>query len=74
MDFHHPLFQSVALPLFVAFTVTGMLRGALGPMQGRRWAATGVAIALAGTAAWVLWGEVRAPAATMDDPYYKPRW
>lgn len=54
MDLHHPLFQSLALPLVVAFMVTGMLRGALGPVQGRRWAATGVALAIVGTAVWIL--------------------
>jgi hypothetical protein len=54
MDLHHPLFQALALPLVVAFMVTGMLRGALGPVQGRRWAAAGVALAIVGTAAWIL--------------------
>ena len=54
MDLHHPLIQSFALPLLVAFMVTGMLRGALGPVQGRRWAAAGAALAIVGTAAWQL--------------------
>jgi hypothetical protein len=54
MDFHHPLFQSLALPLILAFMVTGMLRGALGAVQGRRWAAAGAAVAIVGTAVWVL--------------------
>ncbi|MDR6859134.1 hypothetical protein [Variovorax guangxiensis] len=54
MDLHHPLFQAFALPLVVAFMVTGMLRGALGPVQGRRWAAAGVALAIVGSAAWIL--------------------
>jgi len=69
MDLHHPLFQSLALPLVVAFTVTGMLRGAPGPVQGRRWAAAGAALAIA------QWGSAGGePRATMDDPYYKPSW
>jgi len=54
MDLHHPLFQSLALPLVVAFTVTGMLRGAPGPVQGRRWAAAGGALAIVGAAVWIL--------------------
>lgn len=54
MDFHHPLFQSLALPLVVAFTVTGILRGALGAVQGRRWAAVGAAVAIVGAAVWLL--------------------
>ncbi|RZL90275.1 MAG: hypothetical protein EOP82_16120 [Variovorax sp.] len=54
MDFHHPLIQSLALPLVLAFTVTGMLRGALGAVQGRRWASAGAAVAIVGTAIWVL--------------------
>ncbi|GAA4329799.1 hypothetical protein GCM10023165_02880 [Variovorax defluvii] len=54
MDLHHPLIQSLALPLLVAFMVTGMLRGALGPVQGRRWAAAGAALAIVGTAVWQL--------------------
>jgi hypothetical protein len=54
MDFHHPLFQSLALPLCIAFAATGLLRGALGPVQGARWAAAGVAVAIAGTVLWVL--------------------
>jgi hypothetical protein len=54
MDLHHPLFQSLLLPLLVAFTVTGMLRGALGGVQGRRWAAAGVAVAIVGAAVWLL--------------------
>lgn len=54
MDLHHPLFQSLLLPLIVAFTVTGMLRGALGAVQGRRWAAVGAAVAIVGAAVWLL--------------------
>ena len=65
MDLHHPLIQSFALPLVVAFMVTGMLRGALGPVQGRRWAAAGAALAIVGTAAWQLgW---RLPPATLTE-------
>jgi hypothetical protein len=37
--------------LIVSFMVTGMLRGALGPVQGRRWAAAGAALAIVGSAA-----------------------
>jgi len=54
MDFHHPLFQSLALPLCLAFAATGLVRGVLGPMSGARWAAAGVAVALVGTMTWVL--------------------
>ncbi|WP_077003288.1 hypothetical protein [Variovorax sp. KK3] len=54
MDLHHPLVQSLLLPLVVSFMVTGMLRGALGPVQGRRWASAGAALAIVGTAAWQL--------------------
>jgi hypothetical protein len=54
MDFHHPLFQSLALPLVLAFAATGLLRGVLGPVRGARWAAAGVAVAIIGTVLWVL--------------------
>ena len=54
MDFHHPLFQSLALPLAVAFMAAGVLRGALGAVHGRRWAAAGVGIAILIGASWVL--------------------
>ncbi|MDR6538074.1 hypothetical protein [Variovorax soli] len=65
MDLHHPLFQSLALPLVVAFMVTGMLRGALGPVQGRRWAGAGAALAIVGTAVWILgW---RTPPGTLTE-------
>ncbi|MBT2323405.1 hypothetical protein J7E62_13720 [Variovorax paradoxus] len=54
MDFHHPLFQGLALPLCIAFVATGLLRGGLGPARGARWAAAGVAVAIVGTASWML--------------------
>ena len=46
MDFHHPLFQSLALPLVLSFAATGLLRAALGPGTGARGAAAGVPLAL----------------------------
>lgn len=54
MDFHHPLFQSLALPLVLAFVATGVLRALLGPGAGARWAALGVPVALLVAASWVL--------------------
>lgn len=54
MDLHHPLIRSLALPLLVAFASAGALHGALGAVQGRRWAATGVALAIVGAAVWLL--------------------
>ena len=54
MDFHHPLFQSLALPLVLAFVATGVLRALLGPGAGARWAALGVPLALLVTVGWVL--------------------
>lgn len=54
MDFHHPLFQSLALPLVLAFAATGVLRAMLGPGAGARWAALGVPLALLVTVSWVL--------------------
>ncbi|SFN03651.1 hypothetical protein [Variovorax sp. OV329] len=54
MDFHHPLFQSLALPLVLAFVVTGALRALLGPGTGARWAALGVPVAVLVTVSWVL--------------------
>jgi hypothetical protein len=56
MDFHHPLFRSLALPLLLAFAATGLLRAALPATQGRRWAAAGTAFAILATASWVLGG------------------
>ena len=54
MDFHHPLFQSLALPLVLAFAATGVLRAMLGPGAGARWAALGVPLALLVGMTWVL--------------------
>lgn len=54
MDFHHPLFQSLALPLVLAFAATGLLRALLGPGAGARWAAAGLALALIASASWTL--------------------
>lgn len=54
MDFHHPLFQSLALPLLLAFSATGVLRALLGPGAGARWAALGVPLALLAGVSWVL--------------------
>ncbi|MDM0111229.1 hypothetical protein QTI66_03665 [Variovorax sp. J22R133] len=54
MDFHHPLFQSLALPLGLALAAVGFLRNALGPERGPRWAASGLALALVVTVSWTL--------------------
>jgi hypothetical protein len=54
MDFHHPLFQSLALPLVLSFAAAGLLRGGLGPAHGRRWASAGVGIAIVAGSVWVL--------------------
>lgn len=54
MDFHHPLFQSLVLPLVSAFVLTGVLRALLGPGAGARWAALGLPLALLVTLSWVL--------------------
>jgi hypothetical protein len=54
MDFHHPLFQSLALPFVLAFAATGVLRGILGPIDGRRWGAAGTAFAILAVSIWVL--------------------
>ncbi|MBS0452225.1 MAG: hypothetical protein JSS14_13030 [Proteobacteria bacterium] len=54
MDFHHPLFQSLVLPLVLAFAATGVLRAMLGPGAGARWAALGVPLALLVGMSWVL--------------------
>jgi hypothetical protein len=69
MDLHHPLVQSLLLPLLVAFTVTGMLRGALGGVQGRRWAAAGVAVAIVGAAVWLLGWQLPPGALTERLPW-----
>lgn len=54
MDFHHPLFQSLALPFVLAFVATGAVRGILGPIAGTRWAAAGAAFAIFAAWVWVL--------------------
>ena len=54
MDFHHPLFQSLALPFVLAFAATGVLRAMLGPGAGARWAALGMPLALLVATSWVL--------------------
>lgn len=69
MDFHHPLFQSLALPLCIAFAATGFLRGVLGPVQGARWAAVGVAVAIVGTVLWVLGWRLMPGALTEKLPW-----
>lgn len=53
MDFHHPLFESLALPLLLSFAATALLRALPGAAQGRRWAAAGVAPAIIVASAWV---------------------
>lgn len=63
MDPHHPLFESVALPLLLSTAASGLLLGlvgrALGELQGRRWAGAGVApaiiVASASVLGWQLW-------------------
>jgi hypothetical protein len=69
MDFHHPLFQSLALPLCIAFAATGFLRGVLGTVQGARWAAVGVAVAIVGTVPWVLGWRLMPGALTEKLPW-----
>ena len=54
MDFHHPLFQSLALPLVLSFAATGLLRAVLGPGTGARWAAAAVPLALLVASSWAL--------------------
>lgn len=54
MDVHHPLFESLALPLALSFAATGLLRAVLGAEYGRRWAAAGVAPAILLASAWVI--------------------
>ncbi|MDM0083235.1 hypothetical protein QTI17_21800 [Variovorax sp. J31P179] len=54
MDFHNPLFESLALPLVLSFGATGLLRAVLGGVHGRRWASAGVAPAILVASAWVL--------------------
>ncbi|MBS0342326.1 MAG: hypothetical protein JSS56_17540 [Proteobacteria bacterium] len=54
MDLHHPLFQSLVLPLVLAFAATGVLRAMLGPGAGARWAVLGVPLALLAGMSWVL--------------------
>ncbi|MDM0076555.1 hypothetical protein QTH90_19250 [Variovorax sp. J2P1-59] len=54
MDFHHPLFRSLALPLVLAFAAAGLLRGGLGPVHGRRWASAGTGIAIVVASVWLL--------------------
>lgn len=53
MDFHHPLFQSLILPLVLAFAATGVLRALLGPGIGARWAALGLPLAFLVAVSWV---------------------
>ncbi|MDM0012800.1 hypothetical protein QTH87_10200 [Variovorax sp. J22P168] len=63
MDLHHPLFESVALPLLLSFAASGLLLGlvgrVLGELRGRRWAGAGVApaiiVASASALGWQLW-------------------
>ncbi len=69
MDFHHPLFQSLALPLCIAFAATGLLRGVLGPVRGARWAAAGTAVAIVGTVSWVLGWRLMPGALTEKLPW-----
>lgn len=54
MDFHHPLFQSLALPLVLSFAGAGLLRVGLGPVHGRRWASAGVGVAIVVGSVWIL--------------------
>jgi hypothetical protein len=59
MDLHHPLFESLALPLLLSFAATGGLRAllqaaGLGSENARRWAGAGVAPGIIVASAWVV--------------------
>jgi len=69
MDFHHPLFESLALPLALSFAACGLMRAALGPVHGRRWAAAGVAPAIIVASAWVLGWQFSPGTVTEELPW-----
>ncbi|MGO4389967.1 hypothetical protein AB4Z46_01315 [Variovorax sp. M-6] len=69
MNFHHPLFESLALPLMLSFAVTGLLRAGLGAVHGRRWAAAGVAPAIIVASAWVLGWQLWPGSLTEELPW-----
>jgi len=69
MAVHHPLFQSLALPLLVAFLWAAALRFAGGPDVGARWAAAGVALALLASAVLTLGWPLRPLAMTEKLPW-----
>lgn len=69
MDFHHPLFESLALPLLLSFAATGLLRAVLGAAHGRRWASAGVAPAIIVASAWVLGWQLWPGSLTEELPW-----
>ena len=69
MDFHHPLFQSLALPLLLSLAGTGLLRLGLGPVHGRRWASAGVGAAIVVGSAWILGWDMWPSTLTEELPW-----
>lgn len=65
MDLHHPLVPSLLLPLLVGLGGAALLRLALGPETGRRWAGAALGLAALLAVGWMLgW---RWPAATLTE-------
>lgn len=69
MDFHHPLFESLALPLLLSFAATGLLRAGLGAVHGRRWAASGAASTIIVASAWALGWQLWPGSLTEELPW-----
>ena len=69
MNFHHPLFESLALPLMLSFAATGLLHAGLGAVHGRRWAAAGGAPAIIVGSAWVLGWQLSPGTLTEELPW-----
>lgn len=66
MDLHHPLIQSVALPLLVAFGTAGLLRLLIGVRHGPRWSAAALGVAVLLCSLFVLGWHVAPPTTAIE--------
>jgi hypothetical protein len=66
MDLNHPLIQSVALPLLVAWGAAGLLRRLIGMRHGPRWASAALGLAVLSCSLLLLGWRTALPTTTME--------
>jgi len=72
---HHPLVQSLLVPALLAFLGAGVVRAALGPIRGARWAAAALGLGVV-VAAGMLLGWRWPPVAVLEKipPVFVAAW